>query len=133
MLTVEDIKRCLSLQRELLGQLVFVYPGALESEFLLELPKSGAIFLNGDLWQFQRHGAGVRFLRNVDQFVVDVPNLVTDADAFDSWRITQYFNSLRRTEVQEREIETALTILVARGDLVRDQRQRTVYRLNKGE
>jgi hypothetical protein len=133
MLTVEDIKRCLSLQRELLGQLAFVYPGALESEFLLELPKSGTVFLNGDLWRFQRHGAGVRFLRGNDQVVIDVPNLVTDADAFDSWRITQYFNSLRRTEVQEREIETALTILAARGDLVRDQRQRAVYRLNKGE
>lgn len=131
MLNVSHIEQFLTLQRKLLHALALAYPNALASKFLLDLPKHGELMTVGDSWGFQKHGAGVRFLRNSDHVVVDVASLVTDPRAFDAWRITQYLASTGGTEIREAETEAMLATLEVDGYLAHDRQKRGIYRLAK--
>jgi hypothetical protein len=128
---LKHINDFLSLQHSLLREIDTVHPGGLQSKLILRVPKKGAILVEGETWEFQKHGAGLRFTRNADSNVVDVSNFVTDASVFDAWRIVQYLESINVVAVSEREIELELLRLEALGDLVRDLNYRGTYQLKK--
>lgn len=54
---------------------------------LLTLPKHGTLDLDGEFWEFQRHGSGVSFTRPIDGIEVDVPEHIELPFAVDGWRL----------------------------------------------
>lgn len=59
------------------------------------IPKSGSLVLNNDVWGFRRHGSGVLFKSSKDGTVIDAHlGMVKVPDAFDAWRLMQYFESM---------------------------------------
>jgi hypothetical protein len=128
---LKHINNFLALQHSLLREIATVHPGGLQSEFLLEIPKKGAVSVEGKTWGFQKHGTGLRFVRNADSVVVDVSNFVTDASVFDAWRVFQYLESVNVSAASEGEIELELVRLEAFGDLVRNPNYRGTYQLKK--
>jgi hypothetical protein len=63
--------------------------------FLLKIPKSVLINTLQETWEFQKHGSGILFKGNESGKVIDAHREIIDhSEAFDSWRLSQYFESL---------------------------------------
>lgn len=93
------------------------------------IPKGGSLVLNKDIWSFQRHGSGVLFKANKDGTVIDAHlGMLKAPDAFDAWRLLQYFESVGVGSVEyanvsygvaaERQVESLLEKLCKEGHLV---------------
>lgn len=68
--------------------------------FLLEIPKSGLINTLEETWAFQKHGSGILFKGNESRKVIDAHREIIDhSEAFDSWRLSQYFESLKYSNI----------------------------------
>jgi hypothetical protein len=128
---LKHINNFLALQHLLLREIASLHPSGLHSDFLLEMPKKGAVSIEGETWGFQKHGTGLRFSRNADGVVIDVSNFVNHASVFDAWRVFQYLESVNVSAASEGEIELELLRLEALGDLVRDLNYRGTYQLKK--
>lgn len=67
--------------------------------FLLKIPESGLINTLAETWEFQKHGSGILF-KNESGKVIDAHREIIDhSDAFDSWRLSQYFESLKYSTI----------------------------------
>ncbi|MEA3238135.1 hypothetical protein OP492_26125 [Pseudomonas mosselii] len=71
------------------------HPGAKDLTWLLEFPKAGEVFVDGDKWQFIRHGSGLRFEKMTCKggWVVDIHKCFHDPRIIDGWRLLQFFDS----------------------------------------
>ncbi|NJO97944.1 MAG: hypothetical protein HC764_19720 [Pleurocapsa sp. CRU_1_2] len=68
--------------------------------FLLKIPKSGLINTLQETWEFQKHGSGILFKGNESGKVIDANREIIDhSEAFDSWRLSQYFESLEYSNI----------------------------------
>ncbi|MEQ1593996.1 MAG: hypothetical protein ABL985_02760 [Casimicrobium sp.] len=107
----KSICEFVALQRLVLAALAKKWPNEVTSEYLLEIPKCGEITAGTDQWAFRRHGIGVRFVRQRDGTVVDVPAFVTNKELFDAYRIAQYLESTGGNMASERDIDGELLAL----------------------
>ena len=126
LITLEILKRFSSLQKGLLSALGEKYN--LQDAFLSELPWKGEIEVNGSHWTFVKHGRGVRFTNEmsgvIDSHVIN-PNA---PDAFDSWGVVQYLESVSCDELNERDINAAFAVLEGEGK-IRKANELNFYRL----
>lgn len=91
------IKDFCILQKRLVKALKETIPNA-DYEYLLDMPKTGVICLDGHDWVYQVHGVGVRFSYN--GISVDMNrDLHKSASAFDAGRIAEYLASMDETKV----------------------------------
>ena len=89
----DEIIRFFLLQNELVKALFKAYPMAKDIEWLLDFPKNGYVHINGDIWNFSKHGKGIKFFMEGSQIgkVVDVHNNISCPEFVDTWRLSQYF------------------------------------------
>jgi hypothetical protein len=87
-------------QKELIVSFFRRYP-PISSEFsLLKKPKSALIDALQETWEFQKHGSGILFKGNKSGKVIDAHREITEhSEAFDSWRLSQYFESLEYSNI----------------------------------
>lgn len=71
------------------------FPQITDWEYLLDSPRSGYIWAQGEEWNFQRHGVGICFTGQKSYKIVDVHGgMLKYSQAFDAWRLCQYFDSI---------------------------------------
>lgn len=89
-------------QKELIASFCQKYSSSSELSdlFLLKIPKSGLINTSEETWEFQKHGSGILFKGNKSGKVIDAHREILDhSEAFDSWRLSQYFESLKYSNI----------------------------------
>lgn len=86
--------------------------GMLIAEFLkapetqTEWPKHGKVTINGKIWEFRKHGAGICFTNTETKEEIDVHKGLESAPySADEWRLETYFTSLERITVSHDQIE----------------------------
>ena len=68
--------------------------GLAEDRFLANIPWSGLLKMDGEVWQFKKHGLGVLFEQLSNHVILDVHrNIQACSTCFDTWRLAQYFES----------------------------------------
>lgn len=88
------IQQLICYQVALMSAFIALYPGLKDWQFLLDFPKSGEVEIDGHVWVFNKHGAGLLF-RNVSTGeVVDVHKYIDNTEIFDSWRLEQFLDSV---------------------------------------
>ncbi|WP_411195924.1 DUF6896 domain-containing protein [Rhizobium sp.] len=106
-----QIHELISLQHQLSLAFARSYPQANDFISLLNFPQSGALVVDGQRWNFVKHGLGLRFVREepVPQLVVDMHDQFGDYAKVDWWRLTLFLESLgipiERIEAEQAVIE----------------------------
>ena len=125
-ITIETLKKFSSLQSGLLLALGEQYN--VQDVLLSKLPWQGEIEVNGTNWIFAKHGRGVRFTNEI-MGVIDSHIINPSApDAFDSWGIVQYLESVGCDELNERDVNASLAVLEGEGK-IRRYNELNFYRL----
>lgn len=94
------IKDFCILQKRLVEALKQTIPNA-DYEYLLDMPKTGVVYLDGRNWAYQVHGVGVRF--SYHGISIDMNrDLHKSASAFDAGRIAEYLASMDETKVMHK-------------------------------
>jgi hypothetical protein len=93
---IDLIRGFVAIQRQLCVALEREYR---PDRFLLTLPKKGTLQLNGEDWEFHRHGTGVCFRKSTDGAEVDVTDHLELPEAFDPWRLATFCRSLSIDQV----------------------------------
>ena len=107
-----------------------------DREFFADVSRRGTVDLDGESWQFVRHGAGVSFKSR--NGVVDVHvGLSQFPDGVDGWRLWQYLESkgipglVSGSDLiasdDESGLENLLATLAASGHLVKTNFGRSLY------
>lgn len=87
-------------QKELIVSFFIVYPPISSDLVWLKIPKSGLIDALQETWEFEKHGSGILFKGNESGKVIDAHREIIDhSEAFDSWRLSQYFESLKYSNI----------------------------------
>jgi hypothetical protein len=80
--------------QERLCAALFERHGFGEDRFLANIPKSGLLTLDGEVWQFKKHGLGVLFEQLSNHLIFDVHRKIQGCPrCFDTWRLVSYFES----------------------------------------
>lgn len=83
-----------SIIQERLCLTLFEKYGMPEDRFLANIPHDGLLSLDGDAWQFRKHGLGVLFEQLSSHIIVDSHRYIQVCQTcFDTWRLVQYFES----------------------------------------
>lgn len=92
---VAIIPEFVELQNNLVGAFRQMFPQITDWEYLLDCPRSGCLWAEGEEWQFQRHGSGICFTGKKSGKVVDAHcGMSLYPRAFEAWRLCQYLESI---------------------------------------
>lgn len=73
---------------------LFTKYGDAKDRYLTNIPLSGLLELEGEVWNFKKHGLGVLFERLSDHSIVDVHRHIDSCPmCVDPWRLVQYLES----------------------------------------
>ncbi|AFY57985.1 hypothetical protein Riv7116_5616 [Rivularia sp. PCC 7116] len=90
---VQIISEFVKLQNNLNCTFRQIYPNVIKS-FSANCPRQGLLSLQEEKWTFDKHGVGVYFQSEKSYTVVDIhAGFVDYPQAFDAWRLVQYFES----------------------------------------
>ncbi|MEA5598703.1 DUF6896 domain-containing protein [Rivularia sp. UHCC 0363] len=90
---VQIISEFAQIQNDLICAFRQIYPNVSKS-FSVNCPRQGLLSLQGEKWTFDKHGVGVYFQSENSDIIVDVhAGFVDYPQAFDAWRLVQYFES----------------------------------------
>ncbi len=90
---VQIISEFVEAQNNLICAFRQIYPNVSKS-FSVYCPRQGLLSLQGEKWTFDKHGVGVYFQEEKSYTIVDVhAGFVDYPQAFDAWRLVQYFES----------------------------------------
>ncbi|MEO1429296.1 MAG: hypothetical protein AAFV71_09580 [Cyanobacteria bacterium J06633_8] len=90
---VQIISEFVKLQNNLNLAFRQIYPNVIKS-FCANCPRQGLLSLQEEKWTFDKHGVGVYFQSEKSYVVVDIhAGFVDYPQAFDAWRLVQYFES----------------------------------------
>ncbi len=80
-------------QKKLVTSFMEQYPNVKDYQFLLDFPKHGTIRVDDYVWNFSKHGKGIKFYLGDSSSakVVDIHCNITEPEMFDLWRLSQYF------------------------------------------
>ncbi|WP_373682349.1 hypothetical protein [Pseudomonas sp. NIBRBAC000502773] len=108
-----------TLQSQLVLAFAELYPNARDSTWLLDFPKRGDMLVDGEQWQFLRHGAGIRFERvsRKPHWVVDVHKRFDEPKIIDNWRVLHFFESCG-VNMDESQVSSLLRELCLKGHLL---------------
>ncbi|WP_247719112.1 DUF6896 domain-containing protein [Morganella morganii] len=81
------------IQKKLVTSFMHQYPNIKDYQFLLDFPKHGTIQVDDNIWNFSKHGKGIKFYQDDSSCakVVDIHCNITEPEIFDLWRLSQYF------------------------------------------
>lgn len=105
-------------QKRLLGSLTSRYPSILADRLLFSLPNSGEISVDGEKWEYRKHGLGICFKNVVSTKEIDVVRHIENPLIFDQWRLEIYLESCG-CKYSASEIEKKLQELEELGVIVR--------------
>ncbi|MBF2016002.1 MAG: hypothetical protein IGS23_12515 [Rivularia sp. T60_A2020_040] len=90
---IQIISEFVELQNNLILAFRQIYPNVSKS-FSVNCPRQGLLSLEGEKWTFDKHGVGVYFQSEKSDIIVDIhAGFVDYPQAFDAWRLVQYFES----------------------------------------
>lgn len=90
---VQIISEFVELQNNLNLAFRQIYPNVTKS-FSANCPRQGLLSLREEKWTFDKHGVGVFFQSEKSYIIVDIHSGFVDyPQAFDAWRLVQYFES----------------------------------------
>lgn len=90
---VQIISEFVELQNNLNLEFRQIYPNVTKS-FSANCPRQGLLSLQEEKWTFDKHGVGVYFQSEKSYTIVDIhAGFVDYPQAFDAWRLVQYFES----------------------------------------
>lgn len=90
----EHLVQLVDLQTRLLAAFNQQNPNVSDWETLLDFPRSGSVSPLERVWDFKRHGVGLRFVERHKGTVVDMHQYLRDPKVFDAWRLEQYLESI---------------------------------------
>lgn len=97
---IDALNDFIQIQKELIVSFFSIYPHISSDLVWLKIPKSGLIDALEETWEFQKHGSGILFKGNESGKVIDAHREIIDhSGAFDSWRLSQYFESLEYSNI----------------------------------
>ncbi|MBX5192790.1 hypothetical protein HJB86_28555 [Rhizobium sp. NZLR3b] len=105
------IHELINIQHQLFLAFTRNYPEASDFTYLLNFPRSGALVVDGQRWNFVRHGLGLRFVREepIPQLVVEMHDQFGNYAKVDWWRLTLFLESMgipiERTEAEQAILE----------------------------
>ena len=133
------LRRFVTLQSELVKAFLLGHPEALDPWAARRLSRHGELFVRGERWFFHRQGVGVDFQGEESRRVVDVHRSLGTPEAFDTWRLMLYFESINVSTVRvgaqefpaddERSLEQWLKELETLGAVARDRSEGKLWRL----
>jgi hypothetical protein len=83
-----------SVAQERLCAALFEKYGVPGDRLLANIPPGGLLSLDGEAWQFRKHGLGVLFEQLSNHLILDVHrHIQVCPTCFDTWRLVQYFES----------------------------------------
>ena len=92
---IDHLRLFVHLQRRLWQALRVDCPEPL-SPGLTMIPRQGQVTVDGEIWEFQRHGSGVLFRETHGKRKIDLHDAFAGPDQFDTWRLATYFGALGR-------------------------------------
>lgn len=133
------LRRFVALQAELVKAWLQGHPEAMDPWASRRLPRHGEFFVRGERWFFHRQGVGVDFQGEDSRRVVDVHRAMGTPEAFDTWRLMLYCESLNLGTLRlgarefptddERSLEQWLLTMEALGLVERDRADGRLWRL----
>lgn len=127
MINSKEIHEFISLQVKLVDAFLQANLAARDYEWLLDFPKKGDINVDGEVWQFSKHGKGVKFFKTPPAHlskIVDVHCHINNPKLVDYWRLSQYFSSYEN----EFNVTVLLNEMVLSGELIKKSDK--LYELN---
>lgn len=92
---IDHLRLFVHLQRRLWRALRVDYPAPL-SPGLTVIPGQGQVTVDGETWEFRRHGSGVLFSEADGKRKIDLHDAFVGPDQLDTWRLATYFGALGR-------------------------------------
>ena len=119
--TIQAIEELVSFQKALLRSVSDAYPSASDFRWLLDFPKNGTITAASFSWRFERHGAGMRFVREgaPPNLVVNMHKAFDAPDVVDAWRLVEFLESAGSTATEQQAVQF-LNGLAHSGQATRD-------------
>jgi hypothetical protein len=122
---IEHLRHYTAIQKKLVTVFLAQYPLS-EDPFLSTVPKGGALAIDDEFWEFQKHGVGIAFTEATSKQIIDVHIGIRDfPQGIDGSRIAEYFQSLGIEKVNhfgilydvtsERKIKKLVTRLILDG------------------
>lgn len=128
LITRELLSKFSALQFALISEFFEIFPSA-GQDFMRDVPKNGEISVKGEMWQFRKHGQGVRFYHPESGRIVDSHRFYGGIfDVIDAWRIMQFAESVGMSALTEQAIEDSLMLSVRSG-ILRQIGHARAYRL----
>ncbi len=125
---LDEVRKFASLQQSLIKLLEL--GDVNEATFRSLLPKE--VTLEKVTWQVVAHGVGVRFTSRMTGEVVDAHvGFLESPGAFDAWRLSTYFRSLRKKPDEQSEWEKLLKTLQESGGIHPDDARSHLYVVSK--
>ena len=104
-----DVQDFVALQHQLIAAFRSRHPEVSDWQRLLDAPRAGQVRLGSHVWQFVRHGCGLRFVSESNGTTVDVHRSCDDPSVFDAWRLSSYLESQEESAVESQLAELAAT------------------------
>lgn len=94
------------------------FPNANDFDWLVNFPKQGIVIIEAELWEFTKHGRGLRFIRKFPRpnYVVDIHTAFGESSYIDDWRLIQFLESCGK-RIEKKDILTFLEGMVSEGVL----------------
>lgn len=84
----------------LIKKFLINFPEAFSATELFCCPRSGFFLMEGDMWKFYKHGLGICFEDERLHRIIDIHSEIErHPNAFDSWRLHHYLESLKISTV----------------------------------
>ena len=118
------------------------YKDKISGEITFDSPKKGLIEVKGEIWDFQKHGCGYRFISHDTKECLEAHRgMLTDPAGFDAWRLSWYFESINLKFIDsprgkintedEDAIRNTLNEMCDLGILERSKNHNLLYKLTK--
>lgn len=116
---MDDVLLFVKIQCRLVLAFSSLYPSVKNMEWLLDFPKSGYVFVDGEQWRFVRHGAGLRFERIACEphWVIDIHKCFNEPKIIDSWRLLQFLESCGKC-MDDLQVQSLLNDMSSNGYLI---------------
>ncbi|WP_162730182.1 hypothetical protein [Phyllobacterium sp. P30BS-XVII] len=72
------------------------FPNAEDFKYLLNFPRFGELTAKGETWRFNKHGIGLRFIRQgpKPKIVIEMHDNFGNSAYVDEWRFCEYLDSV---------------------------------------
>ncbi|WP_174952890.1 DUF6896 domain-containing protein [Burkholderia lata] len=120
-----------ALQSVLQDELIKSHAAVKDWVYLTDLPRHGCVTASGVMWNYSRHGLGVRF-EGENSIIVEIHNHILEKNIVDAYRISEYVASKYEMEDEPdlfSECEESLKDAERMGVVVKSGFDQRIWRL----